>query len=160
MTCFVFCHQISFTRKNERKVRIKTKKWEKEKMNFQPWTLWFWRTSEAKKSEKNNWKRTKGVKGRHWKKKDERWREEKKRKEMGWCTECPGAEINDKWVHTDLTRSPTSRHAAMVKRAFNRARDPQRVRILKWVFFLFFFFDGFYFVEGNSNYLKTNLCCM
>ena len=32
-------------------------------------------------------------------------------------------------MHMDLTRSTTSRHAAIVKRTFNRARDPQRMWI-------------------------------
>ena len=47
------------------------------------------------------------------------------------------AEINDNWMHIDLTASTTSttsRHAAMVKKAFDRARDPQRMWILNKVF--------------------------
>ena len=32
-------------------------------------------------------------------------------------------------MHMDLTRSTTSRHAPIVKRTFNRARDPQRMWI-------------------------------
>ena len=45
------------------------------------------------------------------------------------CNGCPAAEINDNRMHMDRTRSTTSRHAAMVKRTFNRARDPQRMWI-------------------------------
>ena len=39
------------------------------------------------------------------------------------------SEINDNRMHMDLTRSTTSRHAAIVKRTFERARDPQRMWI-------------------------------
>ena len=69
----------------------------------------------------------------------------------------------------DLTRPTTSRHAAMVNRAFNRARDPQRVRILKFVFFSsngrFFFlkkiqmiiFGQFFSIKRcSSSQKKTN----
>ena len=45
------------------------------------------------------------------------------------CNGRPAAEINDNRIHMDLTRSTTSRHAAIVKRVFDRARDPQRVWI-------------------------------
>ena len=45
------------------------------------------------------------------------------------CNGSSAAEINDNRMHMDLTRSTTSRHAAIVKRTFNRARDPQRMWI-------------------------------
>ena len=88
----VFCllPSVFLHKKNERKMRIKTKRWKEEKMNFLPWTFCFWRTSEAKKSEKKKLKKNKRVKGRHWKKRDERWREEKKGERWTDATNVPG----------------------------------------------------------------------
>ena len=53
----------------------------------------------------------------------------KKTQKKERCNGCRAAEINDNRMHMDLTRSTTSQHAAMVKRAFDRARDPQRMWI-------------------------------
>ena len=109
------------------------------------------RNNQEKQLEKNKKGQRKTLTER-----EERWREEKKRREMDWCNECPGAEINDKWVHIDLTRSTTSRHAAMVKRAFNRARDPHRVRILNKFFSVLFFEDSILLKEiqiSKNNFL-------
>ena len=144
--------------KNVRKIRIKTKIWKKEKIfchehfDFEEQVN---RRNQQKQLEKN-----KRVKGRHWKKKIWEVKRGEKRRKMGWCNACPGAEINDKWVQIDLTRSTTSRHAAMVKRDFNRARDPQRVRILKSVFFCSSFLSGILFCWRKFKWLKTILCCM
>ena len=53
----------------------------------------------------------------------------KKHRKKERCNGCLAADINDNRMHMDLTRSTTSQHAAMVKRAFDRARDPQRMWI-------------------------------
>ena len=105
------------------------------------WRVW----SSAIRSPWQNMRREKKRTG-NMRIKARRWKEEEvvfaqcfffeeqvkqKRRETAWCNGCPTAEINDNWMHMDLTRSTTSRHAAMVKRAFNRARDPQRMWILK-----------------------------
>ena len=127
-------------RKKDRKHENKNKSMKRGKMNFLPWKFCFWRKVEAKKSKKcsKNWKKNKRAKkdiyrtffyNEAWLKK--RREKQKKRREMAWCNGCPAAEMNDNWMRTDFTRSTTSRHAAMVKRAFLRARDPQRVWILK-----------------------------
>ena len=93
----------------------------------------FWRTSEAKKSgkKKNQLENNQRVKERNvktaifltW----EFSFQTTKKKEI--CNGCLAAEINDNRMHMDLTRSTTSRHAAIVKRTFERARDPQRMWI-------------------------------
>ena len=51
-------------RKKDRKHENKNKKMKRGKMNFLPWNFWFWRTIEAKKSEKcsKNWKKNKKAK--------------------------------------------------------------------------------------------------
>ena len=54
-------------------------------------------------------------------------RKAEKKLRDGLMQQMSAAEINDSWMHIDWTRSTTSRHAAMVKSAFNRARNPQRV---------------------------------
>ena len=111
-------------------MRIKTRKWKKKKKCF---SAFFWRRSESKKSEKKHLLNKKKVKGRNLEKlvfwtlgRVISKNEKEKRRETAWCNGCPTAEINDTWLHTDLTRSTTSRRTAMVKRLFNRARDPQR----------------------------------
>ena len=53
----------------------------------------------------------------------------KKNTEKERCNGCLAAQIIDNRMHIDLTRSITSRHAATVKRVFDRARDPQRMWI-------------------------------
>ena len=53
----------------------------------------------------------------------------KKTQKRERCNGCLAAEINDNRMHMDLTRSTTPRYAAMVKRVFDRARDPQRMWI-------------------------------
>ena len=42
--------------------------------------------------------------------------------EMAWCNGCPANQINDNGSNTDFTRSTTSPHAAVIRRAFNRAK--------------------------------------
>ena len=65
MTCFVFCHQISFSRKREenqnKNKEMKGGKSECSAMNIL--ILKNKRSGEIRK--KNNWKRTKRVEGRH-----------------------------------------------------------------------------------------------
>ena len=113
---------------------ISTKRKEKKKSDFCHENV-FGRTSEAKKSGK---KETIGKqsKGQRKKCKDsffffkrENFLFKKKTQKKERCNGCAAAEINDNTIYMDLTRSTTSRHAAMVKRAFNRARDPQRMWI-------------------------------
>ena len=79
---------------------------------------------------------------------------------MAWCNGCPAAGINDNWMHTDLTHSTASRHAAMIKRAFIRARDPQHVCILKKVFFSLkgdFFFENPNDIFWTHSFLDQNM---
>ena len=93
----------------------------------------FWRTSEAKKSgkKKNQLENNQKVKERNvktaifltWEFSFQKQRKKER------CKGCLAAEINDNRMHMDLTRSTTSRHATMVKRTFERARDPQRMWI-------------------------------
>ena len=117
------------SQENERKMRIKTKKWKAEKVNFchEHFDL------EEHVKRRNQKKTGKEQKGQRKALKEKRWEMKRgeKKIEMVWRNECPGAEINDKWVHIELIRSTMSRHAAMVKRAFNCARDSQRELILK-----------------------------
>ena len=146
------------------------------KMNFLPWKFWFWRKIEAKKSEKcsKNWKKNKRAKNdinrtcfynEAFQRKKEK---QKKRREMAWCNGCPAAGINDNWMHTDLTHSTASRHAAMVKRAFIRARDPKHVWILnilslrrfffwrksEWFFLNTFFFGSKYVPSSKKRFKR------
>ena len=73
MTCFVFCHQISVTRKREENHNNnkEMKGWKSECSAMNMMILKNKRSGEIRK--KNNWKRTTRVEGRHWKKRGERW---------------------------------------------------------------------------------------
>ena len=55
-------------------------------------------------------------------------------------------------MHMDLPRSTTSRHAVMVKRAFNRARDPQRMWMLKKFFSKCFFWRKIQMIIFEQNH--------
>ena len=46
--------------------------------------------------------------------------------ETAWCNGCPADQIRDNWTHIDFTSSTTSPHAAVIKRAFNRASNLRR----------------------------------
>ena len=85
----VFCLLPSdfFDKKNERKMRIKAKRRKEEKVNFLPWTFWFWRTSEAMKSEK---KKTTGKAQKGSKEDTERkeMRDEESRKKERWWADA------------------------------------------------------------------------
>ena len=104
----------------------------KRNSDFSDMKIVFWRTSETKKSRKKK-PLENNEKGQRKKCKDSyflTWElsfQKTKKKER--CNGCPAAEINDNRMHMDLTRSTTSRHAAIVKRVFERARDPQRMWI-------------------------------
>ena len=127
VTCFVLCHQIPLTKtwgeKKGQETWEKNMKMKRGKMKFLPWKFWFWRKIEAKKSEKcsKNWKKNKRAKKDIY----------RTFFYMAWCDGCPAAEMKDNWMHINFTRTTTARHAAMVKRAFIRACDPQRMWILK-----------------------------
>ena len=54
------------------------------------------------------------------KKKTEKW-------EAAWCNGCPAGEKNDNWTYIDFTRSTSSPHAAVTKRALNRASNLRRM---------------------------------
>ena len=103
--------------KNTRKMIIKTKKWKKT----QKWIFCHEHFDFEEQVKRRNQRKTTGKeqKGQRKTLKENRWEMKRgeKRRMMGWCNECPGAEINDKWVHIELIRSTMSRHAAMVKRA-------------------------------------------
>ena len=92
----------------------------------------FWRTSEAKKSGKKQLENNHRVKERNVKTaffEQENFLFKKKNTEKRRSNGCLADEINDNRMHMDLTRSTTSRQAAIVKRVFDRARNPQRMWI-------------------------------
>ena len=55
----------------------------------------------------------------------------RKKRDTAWCDGCPTDETNDNWTYMDFTRSTTSPHAAVIKRAFNRASTLRPMR-KKW----------------------------
>ena len=66
----------------------------------------------------------------------------KKKWEMAWCNGCPADEISDNWSYTDFTRSTTSPHAAVIKRATQRNLPRIWKKWFSWelkiCFFIFF----------------------
>ena len=62
--------------------------------------------------------------------------------ETAWCNGCPADQISDHWTYRDFTGSTTSPHAAVIRRAFNRAKRSSTLEkfleIKNNVFFRFF----------------------
>ena len=100
MTRFVCCHQISLAKQEERKKdkKMRINRNDKRKVIFPLWKISF--EEQAKRRNRKKQEQVeKNKKGqRKILKRDERWREEKKGREMGWCNECPAAEINDRAI--------------------------------------------------------------
>ena len=115
MTCFVLCHQISLANrrreKGRRNMRI-TKEMKRGRKWFFTVKIWFWRISDAKKSKKKEKTIGEEQEGQRKTLNEKRWGDEErgeKRREMGWCYECPAAEINDNWMHIDSLNKVTRR---------------------------------------------------
>ena len=149
MTSFVFCHQISLTRKTKGKWEQKQRN-EKRKNVFSAMNILILKNkwSEEIRKKKNGKEQT----GQRKTLKEKRWEKKRgeKRREMGWCNECPG----DTWVRVDLTLAQQRHDTQQWSTELSIAHAILNACECWNIFSSILFLQGFYFVEGNSNYKK------
>ena len=149
----VFCLLPSdlFHKKKREESENKNQEMRKGKMNFLPWTFWFWIAVKRRNQKKNNWKRTQGSK-EDIDRKEMRDEERRRKEEDGLMHRMSRG--RDQWqvsAHRPDSLTCVATRSNGQESLQSRTRSSTRAN-LERSFFFCSFFDGFYFVEGNSNY--------